>query len=318
MIQVEAAGLCCIQDLGRHGQQHLGIGVSGAMDRFAAQVANSLLGNDDNAAVLEITLGGARFQIQTTQWFSITGADLDAEIDGLPVPLCAPVVIKAGSVLRFKQAKRGCRAYLAVSGGFIVEPVFGSRSTDARSVLGGYHGRWLQRGDTLDYGVDMAHAERAIAWHTSWAHPAFIDQDPLPFIPGEAWLHLTREQQTEWTDQYWTISKNSDRMGIRLTEALHLTQSLPTRFSSAVAFGSIQLPPDGHPIILAADRQTTGGYPVIGTLSSLAYSRLAQAKPGDTLQFAAIDLQDAQQRYRLQQRTFREWQTHMRQLWQNS
>lgn len=318
MIQVEVAGLCCIQDLGRPGLQHLGVAESGAMDRFAARVANTLLGNGDNAVVLEIALGGARLRVTETQWFALTGADLDADIDGEAMPLCRPVVVEAGCIIRFRQARRGCRAYLAVQGGFSIEPVLGSAATDARSGFGGHHGRWLQRGDAIAYRAGMAHNARAFAWRTAWANPDFGDDQPLPFISGDAWPLLSAEYRTAWLQRPWLVSKDSDRMGIRLADALPLPEALASVLSSAVAFGSVQLPPDGRPIILAADRQTTGGYPLIGTLSGLARSRLAQCKPGDTLQFAMIDLQDAQRRCRTQETTFRQWQNHMRQLWQNA
>ena len=317
MILFEAAGLSCIQDLGRYGLQQQGIGVSGAMDIFAARVANTLLGNDDNAAVLELTLCGARLRICETQWFALTGADLDADIAGEPMPLCTPVVIEAGSVIRFKQAKRGCRAYLAVQHGFSAESVLGSVATDARSGLGGHHRRWMHSGDTLAYRSQMSHQARAMHWHTSWANPAFTEDDPLPFIPGESWPLLDHDCQNAWLQNGWTVSKDSDRMGLRLGEALPLTETPASVLSSAVAFGSIQLPSDGHPIILAADRQTTGGYPLIGTLAGLARSRLAQAKPGDTLRFIDIDVQDAQRRCRSHEFKFREWQDHMRQYWQH-
>ena len=145
MIVFESAGMSSLQDLGRYGLQNQGIGTCGAMDRMAARVANNLLGNTDNAALIEIALGGARLRIAQTQWFAITGADLQAKADGMPVELCRPIRLETGSLLQFKQPRLGCRAYLAVQDGFLAEPVLGSASTDVRAGLGGYHGRAFQR-----------------------------------------------------------------------------------------------------------------------------------------------------------------------------
>lgn len=316
MLTVEKPGFSAIQDLGRNGYQNQGIGESGAMDDLAARTANVLLGNPDNTAVIEITLGAAAFRIGKTQWFALTGADLSATVDDRPVPLCAPILLESGSLLRFGNAKRGCRAYLAVRGGFAVDPVLGSASTDASAGLGGVDGRWLRRGDTLAFRSEAVPARR-IRWHTCWANPAFEDDEPLWLIPGPAWPELDAEAQRECLARTWTVGKDSDRMGLRLMQNLATARAPAPVLSTGVAFGSVQLPPDGRPIILAADRQTTGGYPIIGTVATVSHPRLAQCRPGDGLRFAVIDVAQAQALWRARERRFRDWQEHMMRWWRD-
>lgn len=314
MIVFESAGISSLQDLGRPGLQNQGIGACGVMDRMAARVANNLLGNADNTALIEIALGGTRLRIEQTQWFAITGADLNAEVDGLAVELCRPLRLEAGSLLHFKQPRNGCRAYLAVQGGFEGDPVLGSIATDVRAGLGGYQGRAFQRGDQLAY-LPSRYDDKAVRWHTSWANPAFPETGPLPFIPGSHWSWLDERRQEQFLDTAWLVSRNSDRMGLRLEQSVSPEHSWPALLSSGVAFGSIQLPPDGHPIILAADRQTTGGYPLLGTVAGIAHSRLAQCRPGDSLQFIPVSAADAVQQWRRREGHYRQWRQHMAQWW---
>jgi antagonist of KipI len=318
MILFESAGLCCLQDLGRFGYQHLGISPSGAMDAFAARVANALLANDDNEGLLEIMPSNARLRMQRAQWFALAGADLSARLDGQPMPLCQPVWIEAGSLLEFGRAAHGCRAYLAVQGGFHAEPSLGSVATDSRAGLGGWHARWFQKGDCLLLRSSPAHAGKPIRWHTSFANPAFDDDGPLLMVPGTHWPTLSAQQRDFFLHQGWTVSKDADRMGLRLQQALPDPVCSASMLSGPVTFGSIQLPPDNRPIILAADRQTTGGYPLLGTLASVSHARLAQCKPGDTLHFSCVDLQTAQRRLLAREHHFREWQTHMHNWWRNT
>jgi antagonist of KipI len=318
VILFETAGLCCIQDTGRFGYQHLGIGVSGAMDVFAARVANALLANEEHFAVLEILPSHAVLHIQQSQWFALTGADLSPHLDGHPMPLCQPVWIEAGSRLTFGRATQGCRAYLAAQDAFHLESMLGSVATDVQSGLGGWHGRWFQKGDQLPFRGKNPRSGKTIRWHTSFANPAFADDEPLWVIQGAHWPALTPPQQAYFQTAGWTVSKDADRMGIRLQQALPEPACNESMLSSPVAFGSIQLPPDNRPIILTADRQTTGGYPLLGTVASVSHARLAQCKPGDTLHFSCVDLQDAQKRLLEREQHFREWQAHMRNWWRNT
>ncbi|MEY2866853.1 MAG: hypothetical protein RIQ43_879 [Pseudomonadota bacterium] len=274
MMVFEAAGISSLQDLGRRGLQNQGIGVCGAMDSLAARVANNLLGNADNTALIEITLGGVRLRIEQTQWFAITGADLQAEADAIAVDLCRPIRLEAGTMLHFKHP----------------------------------------RGDRIAYAASR-YPGKTVRWHTAWANPSFPEAGPLPFVPGSHWSWLDENRQEQFCGTEWRISRNSDRMGLRLEQALHPESAWPSLLSSGVAFGSIQLPPDGHPIILAADRQTTGGYPLLGTVASIAHSRLAQCRPGDHLSFEPVSAAEAVRQWRRRELHYRQWRQHMAQWW---
>lgn len=334
MMTFELAGFSSVQDLGRPGLQNQGIGESGAMDRFALRVANSLLGNDENTGAVEITSSHVRIQIHTAQWFALTGADLSASVAGQAFPLCRPVFVEADSVMEFRKPLRGCRAYLAVQGGFELEPVLGSVATDVRSGLGGLNGQWLAKNDIVAFRRPVQHAGRQVHWHTRYAHPAFTSPGPLCFIQGSLWQELSAAVQQDIVSRDWHIAPDSDRMGLRLAETLPHDPSKPlpgpvagpvadrmqggAMLSSAVAFGSIQIPPDQRPIILAADRQTTGGYPLLGTLASVSHSLLAQLKPGDAVRCELMDLADAQSEWRQRELPFRQWQAHIRNWWQSA
>lgn len=318
MIVFESAGMSCLQDLGRPGLQHLGVSESGAMDNFSARVANALLANDVNAPLLEITLAGTKLKIIHAQWFAVTGADLTAELNGEPIPLCQPVFISENSILHFKRTQKGCRAYLAVQGGFAGERILGSVATDNRSGLGGFHGRWFQKHDQLAFQQTTQTKIQNIHWHTRFAHPDFQIDEPLYFIAGSHWQNLTEKQRTQFQQQAWRVSAQSDRMGIRLDNAFSGDNFSQSELSSAVAFGSIQLPPDNCPIILTADRQSTGGYPVIGTVANVSHSHLAQSKPGDTLNFMSTSLEQAQRFLAQRDIEFTRWQQHLISWWQNA
>jgi antagonist of KipI len=318
MIVFESAGMSCLQDLGRMGLQHLGVSESGAMDKYAARVANALLANSTMAPLLEITLSGTKIRIQKNQWFALTGADLGAELNGKMMPLCQPVFVIDNTILQFKRSIKGCRAYLAVQGGFAGKPILGSVATDNRSNLGGFHGRWFQKNDVLEFEQNTQTKIHNIHWHTRFAHPEFQNNEPLYFIPGTHWPRLSDKQQAHFQQQAWRISAQSDRMGIRLEYALNGEHFTDSDLSSAVAFGSIQLPPDNCPIVLTADRQSTGGYPLIGTVATVSHSRLAQSKPGDTLNFMAVELDQAQKLLAQREVEFKRWQQHLLSWWQNA
>jgi len=308
MMIFEATAFSSLQDLGRAGLQNQGIGESGAMDRMALRVANSVLGNPESFSVIEITMGGTRIRILDAQWFALTGADLSARLNGQEFPLCRPVFTPANSVLELQKPLRGCRAYLAVQGGFAVDPILGSVATDVRAGLGGLDGQWLKRHDRLAYNCRVQHIGRQVNWHTSYANPAFEEPGPLRLIPDRLWHGLSKTERLRVLAHEWHIAPDSDRMGMRLAETLPHQYPEESMLSSAVAFGSVQIPPDRRPIILGADRQTTGGYPLLGTLASISHSALAQLKPGDSTRFEIMEIKEAQQQWRHHERSFREWQ----------
>ena len=305
MIHVEAAGLLTtVQDLGRWGHQHLGLGPCGAMDLDAARVANLLVGNGPGAALLEITLAGPRLVLEGGAWIAWTGAPSSITLNDADLPGWRPVWAPAGSRLRWGGLYRGCRGYLAVGGGIEVPLVLGSRSTDLRSGIGGLEGRALQTGDRLPIGTPRrprAGARADAYWPDWWVrHNAPPPGQPvtLPFIPGPDWETLPDSAREALATGAFRVSPRFDRMGLRLSGPALTATTGPERLSAGVACGTLQLPPDGHPILLGVDHQTTGGYPVLGTVAGIARSRLAQLRAGDTVSFRPLPIGAAQALHR--------------------
>ncbi|MFC0472522.1 biotin-dependent carboxyltransferase family protein [Halalkalibacter kiskunsagensis] len=304
--------LTSIQDLGRVGFQKYGVIMSGAMDSYAHRVANLLVGNEEAEAALEITLTGPSVEIEEDLLLAITGGELSPTIDSYPIPLWKPVYVKKGSVLQFGPCKSGCRAYLAVAGGFRVEKVMGSASTYLRAGIGGYFGRTLEAGDVLAVKAPSEHAVQLMEQlakrgdkyfsTTSWSVQTerVVPEEKITTIRvtrGTHYEQFTEQARTAFFDQVFNVSPQSDRMGYRLSgDPLELTQSFEV-ISEAVSLGTIQVPSNGQPIILLADRQTTGGYPRIGQVITVDISLLAQAKPGGSIQFKEVSMQEAEALY---------------------
>lgn len=311
-IRVLSSGLLTtLQDLGRIGRQRAGIPVCGAMDRTALRIANLLVGNPHDAAALEATLIGPALEFDEPTLIAITGADFGAAINDQPIPAWHAVYVPRGGKLRVGSHGPGCRPYIAIAGGLDVPGVFGSRSTYVRAEFGGLDGRALRAGDTLRAGLpgelscaiqhslDGAADHPAIAKWTIGApvRPRY-SADPIVRVIEDAQTHeLTAESRERFFGAPFRVSASSDRMGYRL-DGLELALGRPIEMlSEGVAFGTIQLPPGGAPIVLMADRQTTGGYPRIGTVASVDLPLIAQLKPGDRVRFRPISLADAQRLY---------------------
>jgi biotin-dependent carboxylase-like uncharacterized protein len=285
MITVLRAGLLdSVQDLGRRGVRHLGVGLAGAVDRYSLQVANRLVGNPPGAAALEITLAGARLRLSRSARIAVCGADIETSADGIALPAWRPVVLPAQCELEFGPCRRGARAYLAVDGGIDTPVVLGSRSTDLRAGLGGVDGRALRAGDELPLGPSPRRLPGL------GASPWWID--PLPdldlsrtavarFVP----LHQAAQALVP---QAWTLSATSNRQGLRLQGARLPMEDAGAILSEPVAPGVVQLPPDGQPIVLLAEAQTVGGYPRLGYVAEADLPRLAQLRPGETLHFEPV------------------------------
>lgn len=289
-----------IQDTGRHGWRHLGVGSAGALDAFSATLANRLVGNAADTALLEITLTGPTLRFDAAARIALTGADIDAHIDEGALPGWRPIDLPAGSELRLGPCRRGARAYLAVRGGFASDPVLGSRATDLRAGLGGYEGRALRAGDGLN-GIESPTPVEALRIAPWW-----IDPCPDLDLSRPAVVHLLpgRDATTPGDAVFaksWRVAAASDRQGLRLEgEALTLAQP-GDRVSEPVLPGTVQLPPDGRPIVLLGEAQTVGGYPCIGHVAQADLPRLAQCRPGDALRFAPTDRPEALARHRAQQ-----------------
>ncbi|MCR8846390.1 biotin-dependent carboxyltransferase family protein [Paenibacillus sp. SC116] len=305
--------LTTVQDLGRYGYQQQGVIVSGAMDTFALRAANILAGNVPGAAALEITLRGPMIRFEADALIAICGGDLSPTINGENVPSWRPVLVRAGEMLEFGDCRTGARTYLAVAGGIDVPMVLQSRSSYLRAGIGGHEGRALRAGDVLPVGAASNPAvsymnQRSAALQgvpflvTSWfvgytAQPAYRPEPVIRFVQGREFKKFTPDSREELVNRRFRVTPQSDRMGYRLEGAALRLESSDELLSEAVSFGTIQVPPDGNPIILMADRQTVGGYPKIAQVASVDLPVLAQIKPGERIRFAEISLEEAQQLY---------------------
>lgn len=313
MLKIIKGGLqTTVQDLGRVGFQKYGVIVSGAMDPFAHRMANLLVGNAEHEVTLEIAMVGPVIEFQEDAFISLCGGDLSPEIDGLPAKMWRILSVNKGSILKFGAPRNGCRTYLAIAGGISVPLIMDSRSTYLRAGIGGFEGRALKAGDelkTVPLSPELAAAlSKAADQEVEWQIPATrYFTEPIVRILRGRQFHLFNEdsQKRIFTDAF-SVSSDSDRMGYRL-QGIRLSLAQPKELiSEAVAFGSIQVPSDGNPIVLLADRQTTGGYPKIGQVASVDLPLIAQLKPGDRIRFKEISLEEAQKIYIDQEQQIRQ------------
>ena len=295
---VVAPGLqATVQDAGRHGHRHLGVGSAGALDAYSFAVANLLVGNPPGAAVVEAALAGPTLRFERPVRIALCGAGTDARVGDQPVPGWRPVDLPAGSELRVGRCHRGARSYLAVLGGWSVPAVLGSASTDLRGGFGGVHGRALAAGDRLDVGPHAGIAATQVRVAPWWIDPApdldFATPATVRLLPG----HDATTPPAALAASTWHVAAASNRQGLRLEgPALSLAPgSSPAaqRLSEPVAPGTVQLPADGQPIVLLADAQSHGGYPRIGHVAACDLPRLAQLRPGDSVRFAPCTAEEA-------------------------
>ncbi len=299
LARVLKAGLqTTVQDGGRSGWRHLGVAHAGALDPGAAWLANRLIGNDANAAVLELTLRGPTLQFDAPARIALVGAQVSARFDGARVPMGRPVMLPAGT-LELGALQGGARAWLAIDGGIDVPPVLGSRSTDLRGGFGGLAGRALRAGDVLPPGDAPCCDVDAIEIAPWWIDdaPAADPRDAIRVLPG---ADATAPADALYAHG-WKVAAASNRQGLRLEGASLEVADGRERVSAPVAPGTVQLPPDGQPIVLLADAQTHGGYPRIGHVIRADRPRLAQLQPGDRLRFAPCTAEEAHAAWRSQQ-----------------
>ncbi|MCD8348558.1 MAG: biotin-dependent carboxyltransferase family protein [Lachnospiraceae bacterium] len=285
--------LTTVQDFGRTGYQALGMPCSGVMDTRAYQAANDLVGNEHGEAVLEFTLFGGVYQFEGDAILALTGADMVPLLDGAACPMNRPFPVKKGQTLMAGTALSGCRSYLALSGGIDVPIVLGSRSTNLKCAIGGFEGRTLKTGDLLPVGISsVIYEEIADRSAPSYTYP----EDLTVRVIGGPQEDLFSDEglKTFYTNAY-TVSQESDRMGCRLTGSAIESRHGTDIVSDAIVFGSIQVTPAGQPIILLADRQTTGGYAKIATVCTADLPALAQVRPGYTVRFQKITVEAAQE-----------------------
>lgn len=284
--------LTTVQDLGRPGHQHQGIPVGGAMDAYAARLANLLVGNDEGAAVLEMTLAGPTLVFDSAGMLALAGASFEARLDGAPVAPWRVVSAGDGAVLDTGAARAGCRGYLAIAGGFDVPLVIDSRSTYLPAGFGGMEGRAVRTGDVIASGTTTR--SRIVAGRTLAPSMRPDYRRVIRFIRDE---RAGSPLHTAIGSREFRVSARSDRMGYRLEGATMEWPEAGEVLSAAVAMGTIQLPPDGEPIVLMADCQTTGGYPVLGQVATVDLGSVAQLRPGDRVSFTEVSLEEAQRLY---------------------
>lgn len=285
MIEVISTGLfTTVQDEGRWGYQAFGMPVAGAMDRYAFRVANILAGNPPAAACLEMTLTGDSLKFDQETFVAVGGADMQATLNGDPVAAWSAFPVPAGGVLAFGYASEGCRSYLAVHGGIDVPPVLGSRSTYTRAAVGGVEGRKLRASDRLNIGAQNLPANDSCALPAEY-RPTYGSHITLRVLLGPQDDLFTAEGLATLFNNSYTISNDADRMGFRLQGPVISHKAKADIVSDALCQGAIQVPGHGMPIVMMADRATTGGYTKIGTVIGPDLTLMAQAKPGDTVSF---------------------------------
>ena len=302
VIEVIEGGLfTTVQDLGRYGYQRYGVPVSGAMDLFALRVANVLVGNQEEDAGLEVTLLGPDLVFLTDTIIAITGADLAPRLDEQPLAMWRAVAVPWGSALTFAGIRDGARAYLAVAGGIDVPHVLGSRSTYTRSLLGGVEGRALRPGDRLQNSsnrpVNGAEGRKLPQEQV----PTYGHSHTLRVVLGPQEDAFTQEGVDTFLSSAYTVTPQSDRTGYRLQGARIQHKAGADIVSDGTPFGAVQVAGDDMPIVLMADRGTTGGYTKIATVISVDLARMAQAAPGDTVLFRSVSLEEAHQAQRQQE-----------------
>ncbi|QOF82875.1 MULTISPECIES: biotin-dependent carboxyltransferase family protein [unclassified Pseudomonas] len=299
---LKAGLLSLLQDAGRHGWQHLGVSTGGPVDIHAAAWANHLLGNAWGTPLLEVALGGLRLRAEADCWLALCGAQVPIRVDGEARPGWSRFALRAGQELELGFAAGGQRAYLAVAGGFRVEPVLGSVATLRREGLGGLHGdgRALEEGDLLPCAASGEAFERGAS--VPWPYvPDYRETPMLRVLPGGDVFEP--EQRAAFFERTWQLSPQSDRMGARLHgEPIRAPRR---QWSLGMVRGAIQVPPDGQPIVLQADHQSMGGYPLLGFVHPLDLGRLAQCLAHAEVRFAETTLEAAQDELRRFYRFFR-------------
>lgn len=285
MIKVINPGLLTtVQDTGRWGYQRFGMPVAGVMDRFAYRTANLLVGNNPDAAVLEMTMFGGAYRFESPAYIALCGADMQAELNGEAVRNWSAFFVSAGSELNFSYAASGCRAYLAVYGGLDTPLVLGSRSTYVRGGIGGHCGRALKSDDILLFG-EVGSLPSANKYLPAELVPQYREEITLRVLLGPQDDLFTKEGIQTMLSNSYTITDEADRMGYRLEGPAIKHCGKADIVSDALCQGAIQVPGHGSPIIMMADRQTTGGYAKIGAVIGPDLAMLAQAKPGDSIRF---------------------------------
>lgn len=281
--------LALIQDLGRIGKHRIGLTTGGPMDPFAFRWANRICSNDDNATAIEISVGGFSAEFNQKTQIVMTGATTDIKINGQIAPMWQTITVQAGDVLKMGFAKEGCRIYLAIQGGFQVEPQFDSTSTVVREAIGGLDGKALAKGTAIPYIVSQQKPALMMRFAN---RPNYSKPMPMRVVLGYQQASFSRVDKAHFFSSEYTVSERIDRMGYRLLGP-ECRSSISKMLSEGISHGAIQLPPDGQPIVLLNDRQTIGGYPKIGAMMARDTGRLSQMVQGQKVRFDAVTIEEA-------------------------
>ena len=294
VLHVQEPGLfTTVQDLGRPNAISAGVPSGGAMDRFAHSAANLLVGNDPSHATLECTFSGPHLVAEHSCLVAITGADFDPRVNGTPAPAWTGIFLGAGDRLTFGARRSGARAYVAVAGGVEADRWLGSLSTNLMAARGGFHGRPLKSGDVLSVAGEPRRPTVSGRQMAEQLRPDYDDRT-LQAIAGPHIKRLSPEGRGLLFEATYMVSRDADRMGYRL-EGPQLVTSGEELLSFGLVSGAVQVPHNGQPILLMADYQTAGGYPVVATVVSAALPIAAQLLPGDELRIVEIDVERARE-----------------------
>ena len=292
---LDAGLLTTVQDLGRYGFQRYGVSASGVMDEYSAKIANKLVGNKVGEAVLETTLKGVQIEFLQSTAVAITGGNCDVTLNGTKIELWQSYLVNRGDILKMGICRSGLRNYLAFAGGIDVPIIMNSKSTNLKAKVGGFNGRKLMAGDILSVGVGSLETPLTLNKHYI---PTYSKDIKVGVILGQQDDHFTEAGIKTFLNETYTVSQESDRMGIRLSSVSGATiehKNGADIISDGITFGAIQVPGSGQPIVMMADRQTTGGYTKIGNVISSDLAKLAQATPGTKVKFVEYTLEQAVQ-----------------------
>ncbi|MBO5867367.1 MAG: biotin-dependent carboxyltransferase family protein [Oscillospiraceae bacterium] len=283
--------LSTIQDGGRFGYMSTGFGSSGAMDLRAMRIANILVGNHTEDGVIEMTMVGLSAEFTCESVIALTGADMQPKLNGVKIPMYRSIRIQPGDKLTLGVAKTGIRGYLAVAGGFDIAPVMGSMSTNLKVKSGGWQGRKLQAGDQLP----LRRSADITRQGTYKCEPEndYPQVATVRVMLGPQEDYFTQTGIGTFLSAKYKVSEQSDRMGVRLDGKPIENKNGVDIISDGIAYGSVQIPASGTPIIMMADRQTTGGYAKIATVITADLYKVAQAKPGSYIRFKAVTEKEA-------------------------
>ena len=291
--------LTTVQDLGRTGYQSQGLSVAGVMDVRSFKIANLLLDNPENEPVLEFTLIGPTLEFTSATIIAITGGDFQPTVNGEPVPMYTALYMNKGDILKFQSARTGSRGYIAFSSYLDVPVVMGSRCTNLKSKIGGFKGRKLQTGDYMNFRIKRRYLPYFLSRKLELPDAAEFEKDEtvLRVVMGPQDNLFSKQGVETFLNSEYTVTSDFDRMGCRLEGPYIAPKKASDIISDGIAFGSIQVPAHGKPIILLADRQTTGGYAKIATVASVDIPKLVQRKTDHKIRFQAITVQEAQKLY---------------------